>query len=73
MHRYRSKLLKLKCVCVCVQKIFPFLHFFLKHGNYYSYQIVYGASNSCKLSFHVLTKKFINSKPLKSWQEKIQR
>ena len=61
------------CVCVCVQKCFSFLRFFLKHGNCYSYQILYATSNSCKLSFHVVTKKLIDSKPLKSWQEKIQR
>ena len=65
-----------RCVCVCVclfKKFFPFYAYFLKHGNYYSYQILYATSNSCKLSFHVLTKKFIDGKPLKSWQEKIQR
>ena len=62
------------CVCVCLfKKFFPFYAFFLKHGNYYSYQILYATSNSCKLSFHVLTKKFIDGKPLKSWQVKIQR
>ena len=60
-------------VCVFVQKFFTFYAYFLKHGNYYSYQILYATSNSCKLSFHVLTKKFIDGKPLKSWQEKIQR
>ena len=49
-------------VCLCV---FKNLHFFLKHGNYYSYQILYATSNSCNLSFHFLTKKFIDGKPLK--------
>ena len=44
--------------------------FFLKHGNYYSYQILYATSNSCKLSFHILTKKFINGKILKVGRKK---
>ena len=50
-----------------------FYVFFLIHGNCYSYQILCATSNSCKLSFHVVTKKLIDGKPLKSWQEKIQR
>ena len=64
-----------RCLCVClfVQKFFSFLLFFLKHGNYYSYKILYATSYSCKLSFHVLTKKFIDGKSLKSWEKKIQR
>ena len=60
-------------VCVCAKFFSLFYAFFLKHGNYYSYQILHATSNSCKLSFHVITKKFIDGKPLKSWQEKIQR
>ena len=60
-------------VCVCVlKKCCLFYALILKHGNYYSYQILYATSNSYKLSFHVLTKKFIDGKPLKSRQEKIQ-
>ena len=56
-----------QCACLFVQIFYSFL----KHGNCYSY--LSAASSSCKLSFHVLTKKFIDGKPLKSWQEKIQR
>ena len=37
-----------QCVCLCVCLFFAF---FLKNGNYYSYQILYATSNSCKLSF----------------------
>ena len=33
-------------------------------------KILYATSNSCKLSFHVLTKKFIDGKPLKSCRKK---
>ena len=51
-------------VCVYVFKnVFLFYVFFLKHGNCYSYQILYAISNSCKLSFHVVTKKLIDGKP----------
>ena len=46
---------------MCVQK---FTLFFLNIV-IYSYQILYATSNSCKLSFHILTKKFIDGKPLK--------
>ena len=52
-------------VVYCFQNFFLFYAFFLKHGNFYSYQILYATSNSCKLSFHVLRKKFIDGKPFK--------
>ena len=62
------------CASVCVFKnIFLFHAFFLNMVIATAIKILYATSNSCKLSFQVLTKKFIDGKPLKSWQEKIQR
>ena len=46
-----------RCMCLCVCVCVHVLKNFLKHGNYYIYQILCNY-NSCKISFHVLTKKF---------------
>ena len=61
-------------MCVlCVQKIFPFLLFFLSMVIATAITFYMQLVTVVSYHFHVLTKKYIDTKPVKSWQEKIQR